>query len=292
MSQFGMDDADGDRPVRLPSQIFRRGGLTLDNWILIGRFLYPEDLITLRGTNKMLNRLFPHLIQILMDLWITKVGSEFPLAELETDMMNFFIGPTYERVLELKSNYSEGMEQFLAKISDKRFVKPIWRPYIEGILLLLRCYESIQRGRAKANLGWWYDDSIFGSQAFDRNQHENFQKIKYWFGGLDSKKKVRGKAVAAMDEAEEQAYGARSQTAKVFSRSDFRKYYSVGKGSAFEDWTWLDFRELEPSLCGSYLRYTEFLRQLLAQKRRSQEAMLLESAGTDENSASLTNLTA
>eukprot|EP00392_Amoebophrya_sp_AT5.2_P014743 g14904.t1 len=173
-----------------PSGIFRRGGLTLDNWVVIGRFLYPEDLITLRAINKMCNKLFPHLIQILLDLWIAKVGSEFPLAELEADMMNFFIGPTYEKVRALKDNYGEGMEQFLAKISEKRYVKPIWRPYIEAILLLLRCYESITRGRAKANLGWWYDVSIFGAQAFDRNQHQNFKKIKFWFGGLDSRKKV------------------------------------------------------------------------------------------------------
>ncbi|CAD7939048.1 unnamed protein product, partial [Amoebophrya sp. A25] len=176
-----------------PSQLFRRGGLTLDNWLQIWRFLYPEDLIALRGTCKMQHQLFPHLLQILLDLWIAKVGSEFPLAQLEEEMMKFLTGSWYEKILELRTNYAEGMEQFLAKVSDKRFVKPIWRPYIEGLLLLLRCYESVSRGRAKANLGWWYQHSIFGAQTFDRNQHENFRKIKRWFGGLDSKKKGGGK---------------------------------------------------------------------------------------------------
>ncbi|CAD7939050.1 unnamed protein product, partial [Amoebophrya sp. A25] len=86
-------------------------------------------------------------------------------------------------------------------------------------------------------------------------------------------------------------HAGRSLTASVFSKSDMRRYYSVGKGTVFEDWTWVDFRELEPSLVASYSRYVEHLKQILTDKRKNQEALLLESACDFENSPALSNLT-
>ena len=40
----------------------------------------------------------------------------------------------------------------------------------------------------------------------------------------------------------------RSQMAPINSRAEPRQFLSVGLGSIFQDWSWIDPRELEPSL--------------------------------------------
>lgn len=49
------------------------------------------------------------------------------------------------------------MEQFFVKIQDKKFIKGVWRPYVEALVLLLRCYESVLR----YSLRWCYSSVLF-----------------------------------------------------------------------------------------------------------------------------------
>lgn len=106
------------------SVFFRKGsGLTLDHWMLISKFLFPEDLMNLRGCCRLWRELFPHILQLLMNGWIEGMVKRWSFSELETKLDTFLLGFGHKRIVALKGLYGDFLEEFFGKISDKKFVK-------------------------------------------------------------------------------------------------------------------------------------------------------------------------
>lgn len=53
------------------------------------------------------------------------------------------------------------------------------------MLILNHIYKSTMRGKAKANLGWYYDYSIYGKHLWEPEVATlgTFQCLRHWFGG-------------------------------------------------------------------------------------------------------------
>lgn len=133
---------------------------------------------------------------------------------------------------------------------------------MEALVVLLRAYESVVRGRARANLGWYYKYSLFGEKTFEPeiDGPSNFEKVKCWVGGGKRKR-------TQLEPLDPHQRSTSLSCVKGLAPA----LLSVGSGTFFNDWTWIDPRELEPSVVSAFIRCVEGLKSVIDSAKRAAE---------------------
>ena len=75
----------------------------------------------------------------------------------------------------------------------------------------------------------WYEHSIYGAHAHEKDSFSNFENVKYWFGGLESKRK-QDKHEAIIESNQ-----ARVGQAAMEKQSSSRKVLLLGSDETLEE---------------------------------------------------------
>lgn len=157
-------------------------GLKLQDWVRICGYLQPEDVLMLRETCSLFLQLFPHVVQVLLTNALERLPRKHNLLRIDERIDRFFDVFSGQRIkncrctdiiwnsvifLEIlpgawrrltnttRPGMNDDLRDFFGRVKRKELVKPCWKQHLDPLVVLLQCYQSVMRGRAITNLGWY-----------------------------------------------------------------------------------------------------------------------------------------